>query len=432
MASQDDSHLVNAGTTESPTDWRSVTKSNLLFYAAAVEADIVRDLGTGDLVGKPGLYADSVLARRWIHGIIERLGIVPTEVAEFRLFKRFHDAIEIAGTPAAEIKPGSPDRLEPSEKIELELFKRALQDVTEVSVTATDIAQLMQTTTDLVSGGSMSKDDALRGLIQCLIVRIRTYREEAVAHAAESEQWRKKWKAAEERSSRGKCSQCSQRDSVGGIAGVGECCQECMDRLHEIDAANEMFKDAAADPPKPAFEILEGDQFAEVGCADSLNLYRDGIRYELDFPGDFRTLKASPDQTKKTDERPISNDNVDAIIRLRGFTPVRTAKPRAFVGNEFNNREVIEFKATVYLQNANGDFAAFDGTAGGRRWYKTPSRNHAWTFNDTHQVRISLKELKTSFPDDVWNLIALCEGETLKPLAEFEPAPVESLRDVLA
>jgi len=88
----------------------------------------------------------------------------------------------------SEIQP-----LEPSEKIELELFRRALQDTAERSETGTDIAQLIQTATDCVRGG-MSKDDALRGLINCLIVRVKSYRDECLAHRKEAEEWHDKWK----------------------------------------------------------------------------------------------------------------------------------------------------------------------------------------------------------------------------------------------
>lgn len=90
--------------------------------------------------------------------------------------------------PNSSIKP-----LEPNEKIELELFKRALQDVAESQETGTDLAQLMQTATDLVAFGSMNKDDALRGLITCLIVRVKSYRDECLAHRKDAEAWHKKW-----------------------------------------------------------------------------------------------------------------------------------------------------------------------------------------------------------------------------------------------
>lgn len=89
-------------------------------------------------------------------------------------------------------KPGGD--LTPAERIELEKFKRVLQDTVEGNVS--DIAGIFQTATDLIASGSMSKDDALRGVIDCLIVRVSEYRDEARQLHTENDQWRQKWKAA--------------------------------------------------------------------------------------------------------------------------------------------------------------------------------------------------------------------------------------------
>lgn len=86
--------------------------------------------------------------------------------------------------------------LEPHERIELELFRRCLQDAVESDVTGSDIAQLMNTTTDLLASGAMGKDDAIRGLVHCLIVRVKSYRDECLAHRKEAEQWHAKWQEA--------------------------------------------------------------------------------------------------------------------------------------------------------------------------------------------------------------------------------------------
>lgn len=86
--------------------------------------------------------------------------------------------------------------LEPHERIELELFRRCLQDAVESDVTGSDIAQLMNTATDLLASGAMGKDDAIRGLVHCLIVRVKSYRDECLAHRKEAEQWHAKWQEA--------------------------------------------------------------------------------------------------------------------------------------------------------------------------------------------------------------------------------------------
>ncbi len=98
-------------------------------------------------------------------------------------------------TPDGTSKAGEAAKpLEPHEKIELEMFRWALQDAPEPI--GTDIAQLFSTATDLISGGGMSKDDALRGVVNCLVSRVVGYRAECLAHRKESEQWAEKWKAA--------------------------------------------------------------------------------------------------------------------------------------------------------------------------------------------------------------------------------------------
>ncbi|MBX3380941.1 MAG: hypothetical protein KF805_12685 [Phycisphaeraceae bacterium] len=86
-----------------------------------------------------------------------------------------------------------PQPLEPHQKIELELFKRVLQEVSDSETVGTDIAQLLQTATDLVAFKSMSKDDAIWGVITCLIGRTKLYRDECLAHRKDAETWRNKW-----------------------------------------------------------------------------------------------------------------------------------------------------------------------------------------------------------------------------------------------
>lgn len=89
---------------------------------------------------------------------------------------------------------GRRSNLEPHERIELELFRRALQDVP--TLTGTDIGDLLNMTTDLIRSGSMGKDEALAGLVKCLIYRVAGYRSECLAHRRESEEWSRKWRAA--------------------------------------------------------------------------------------------------------------------------------------------------------------------------------------------------------------------------------------------
>lgn len=84
--------------------------------------------------------------------------------------------------------------LDPAERIELELFRRALQDVT--TPAGTDIGDLLNMTTDLIRSGQMGKDEALAGLVKCLIYRVVGYRSECRAHRQESEEWSRKWRAA--------------------------------------------------------------------------------------------------------------------------------------------------------------------------------------------------------------------------------------------
>lgn len=88
-----------------------------------------------------------------------------------------------------EVKP-----LTPAETIELEYFRNLLAETS--AAEQDDIAQLIQTATDCVSGGGMEPMKAVTGLLECFAVRLKAARRELESWRMRDEQWAAKWRAA--------------------------------------------------------------------------------------------------------------------------------------------------------------------------------------------------------------------------------------------